>query len=88
MAGMIEKLPHLPSKETFSGWTFVLPRLSNILEELNRGPALPTYVGRKAAASPATGLLKVHEAEQRLRVEQALTHDRASLPQPFRRVAH
>ena len=70
------------------GWTFVLPRLSNILEELNRGPALPTYVGRKAAASPATGLLKNHEAEQRLLVEQALTHDRASLPQPFRRVAH
>lgn len=70
------------------GWTFVLPRLSNILEELNRGPALPTYVGRKAAASPATGLLKNHEAEQRLLVEQALTHDRASLPQPFRRVTH
>ena len=70
------------------GWTFVLPRLANILEELNRSPNLPTYVGRKASASPATGLLKVHEAEQRLLVEQALTHDRASLPQPFRRVAH
>ena len=69
-------------------WTFVLPRLANILEELNSCPNLPTYVGRKAAASPATGLLKVHEAEQRLLVEQALTHDRASLPQPFRRVAH
>jgi 2-oxoglutarate dehydrogenase E1 component len=69
------------------GWTFVLPRLSNILEELGRSPDVPTFVGRKAAASPATGLLRVHEEEQRLLVEQALTHDRASLPQPFRRVA-
>jgi 2-oxoglutarate dehydrogenase E1 component len=68
-------------------WLFVLPRLHNILEELERDPVLPTYVGRKAAASPATGLLKAHEEEQRLLVEQALTHDLASLPQPFRRVA-
>ena len=68
------------------GWLFVLPRLANILEERNRDPALPTYVGRKAAASPASGLLKVHEAEQRLLVEQALTHDVGNLPQPFRRV--
>jgi 2-oxoglutarate dehydrogenase E1 component len=67
-------------------WLFVLPRFSNILEELNRSPDLPTYVGRKASASPATGLLKVHEAEQRLLVEQALTHDIGKLPQPFRRV--
>jgi 2-oxoglutarate dehydrogenase E1 component len=68
-------------------WLFVLPRLHNILEELKRDPVLPTYVGRKAAASPATGLLKAHEEEQRLLVEQALTHDLPSLLQPFRRVA-
>ena len=35
-------------------WTFVLPRMINILEELKRDPILPTYVGRKASASPAT----------------------------------
>ncbi len=40
-------------------WTFVLPRLINILEELQRDALLPTYVGRKAAASPATGLFKI-----------------------------
>ena len=57
-------------------WTFVLPRLDNILEELQRDPVLPTYVGRAAAASPATGLLKMHEAEQRQLVERALVHDR------------
>lgn len=68
-------------------WTFVLPRLINILEELKRDSILPTYVGRKAAASPATGLFKVHEQEQRLLCEQALTVDLDAIPQPFRRVA-
>ena len=56
-------------------WIFVLPRLINILEELRREPALPIYVGRAAAASPATGLLRTHEAEQRPLVDQALTGD-------------
>jgi 2-oxoglutarate dehydrogenase E1 component len=67
-------------------WTFVLPRLINILEELKREVILPTYVGRKAAASPATGLLKMHVQEQSQIVKEALTVDLAAIPQPFRRV--
>lgn len=66
-------------------WTFVLPRLINILEELEREVQLPTYVGRKAAASPATGLLKTHVKEQKTLVDQALTVDLKSIVQPFRR---
>jgi 2-oxoglutarate dehydrogenase E1 component len=31
-------------------WTFVLPRLINILEGLDREVFVPTYVGRKAAS--------------------------------------
>ncbi len=68
------------------GWTFVLPRLVNILEELEREVFVPTYVGRKAAASPATGKFKTHVEEQERLVEQALTVDLDSIPQPFRRV--
>jgi 2-oxoglutarate dehydrogenase E1 component len=68
-------------------WTFILPRLINILEELKREVIVPTYVGRKAAASPATGLLKVHVQEQSQIVKEALTVDLATIPQPFRRVA-
>jgi 2-oxoglutarate dehydrogenase E1 component len=68
-------------------WQFVLPRLINILEERGRARVVPFYVGRKAAASPATGLFKVHEQEQRRLVEEALTVGVESLPQPFRRVA-
>ncbi len=66
-------------------WTFVLPRLINILEELEREVFVPTYVGRKAAASPATGLFKTHVKEQAQLVEQALTVGLDSIPQPFRR---
>ncbi|TVR79858.1 MAG: 2-oxoglutarate dehydrogenase E1 component [Rhodospirillales bacterium] len=69
------------------GWTFVLPRLINILEELNRDVILPSYVGRRAAASPATGLFKVHVAEQSNLVQEALCVDVQALPQPFRRAA-
>lgn len=68
-------------------WTFVLPRLINILDELKREPVLPTYVGRRAAASPATGLLRTHDAEQRFLVEQALVGDVKAIQQPFRRIA-
>ncbi|TVR97612.1 MAG: 2-oxoglutarate dehydrogenase E1 component [Rhodospirillales bacterium] len=68
-------------------WTFVLPRLINILEEMKPDVILPIYVGRKAAASPATGLFKVHVAEQNRLVQEALRVDVQALPQPFRRVA-
>jgi len=67
-------------------WTFVLPRLINLLEELQRAVILPTYVGRRASAATATGLLKVHEQEQRTVVEQALGVDGEKPPQPFERV--
>ncbi len=67
-------------------WTFVLPRLINLLEELERTPVVPTYVGRPAAASVATGSHKKHEEEQARVVDQALTVERRALPQPFRRI--
>ncbi len=67
-------------------WSFVLPRLLNILEELARVPGVPTYVGRPASASVATGSHKKHAGEQARLVDQALTVARGQLPQPFRRV--
>jgi 2-oxoglutarate dehydrogenase E1 component len=55
------------------------------LEELEHKFRKPTYVGRKASASPATGLHKNHVYEQALLVEQALSGALFTLPQPFRR---
>ncbi|HEY0004275.1 MAG TPA: multifunctional oxoglutarate decarboxylase/oxoglutarate dehydrogenase thiamine pyrophosphate-binding subunit/dihydrolipoyllysine-residue succinyltransferase subunit [Pyrinomonadaceae bacterium] len=51
------------------GWTFVEPRLMNMLPGCER----PFYVGRAASASPATGSYTIHELEQRRIVDQALT---------------
>jgi 2-oxoglutarate dehydrogenase E1 component len=68
-------------------WTFVLPRLGNILEELRLEQALPLYAGRPAAASPATGSYKKHVEEQAGLARRALSGESRELPQPFRRVA-
>jgi 2-oxoglutarate decarboxylase len=53
------------------GWTFVEPRLMNMLSACER----PYFVGRAASASPATGSYTIHELEQRRIVEQALVED-------------
>ncbi|MDX1673052.1 MAG: multifunctional oxoglutarate decarboxylase/oxoglutarate dehydrogenase thiamine pyrophosphate-binding subunit/dihydrolipoyllysine-residue succinyltransferase subunit, partial [Balneolaceae bacterium] len=50
-------------------WFFVSNRISN---ELQDGQQL-SYVGRQASASPATGQKKIHEAEQKRLIEEAMT---------------
>jgi 2-oxoglutarate dehydrogenase E1 component len=57
--------------KNMGGWTFVEPRLMNMLPSCER----PYYVGRAASASPATGSYTIHEMEQRRLVDQALTED-------------
>ena len=53
------------------GWTFVEPRLREILpENMNL-----KYVGRAASASPATGSYAIHELEQKQIVEESLIKD-------------
>jgi 2-oxoglutarate dehydrogenase E1 component len=49
-------------------WTF----MRNWLEQMLPDAAVLTYVGREAASSPATGSYKVHEAEEKELVSQAL----------------
>ncbi|MGB9180382.1 MAG: multifunctional oxoglutarate decarboxylase/oxoglutarate dehydrogenase thiamine pyrophosphate-binding subunit/dihydrolipoyllysine-residue succinyltransferase subunit, partial [Pyrinomonadaceae bacterium] len=51
------------------GWTFVEPRLENLLPEGQR----PLYIGRAASASPATGSYTIHQLEQSRLVQEALT---------------
>jgi 2-oxoglutarate dehydrogenase E1 component len=55
--------------QNMGGWTFVEPRLLNMMERSPR----PRYVGRAASASPATGSYAVHELEQKQLVTEALT---------------
>ena len=55
------------------GWTFVEPNLEWVLSRINAKHARARYVGRAAAASPATGLASRHKAEQEALVNEAIT---------------
>ncbi|AUH34978.1 2-oxoglutarate dehydrogenase E1 component [Paracoccus tegillarcae] len=54
------------------GWTFVEPYLEWVLERLGAKHSRARFVGRNAAASPATGLASRHKAEQGSLVNEAL----------------
>jgi 2-oxoglutarate dehydrogenase E1 component len=59
--------------ENNGGWTFVDRRIEAVLGCLDGVSKRPRYIGRKAAASPATGLAKTYAAEQAALVNAALT---------------
>lgn len=50
--------------ENAGAWTFVDRRIEKVLGRLDMKVRRPAYVGREAAASPATGLAKTHMAQQ------------------------
>ncbi|HVQ37428.1 MAG TPA: multifunctional oxoglutarate decarboxylase/oxoglutarate dehydrogenase thiamine pyrophosphate-binding subunit/dihydrolipoyllysine-residue succinyltransferase subunit [Pyrinomonadaceae bacterium] len=54
--------------KNMGGWTFVEPRLVDLMPEFGR----PVYIGRSASASPATGSYAIHQAEQAKLVAEAL----------------
>jgi len=91
---LVKHLSRYPNAEFFwvqeepanmGSWLFVQPRLSFLMEEMGHKDPRPTYMGRRAAASPATGLNRHHVEEQARIVEYALTGKREDLFQPFRR---
>ena len=55
-------------------WTFVEPNLEWVLDRIGAKHGRPLYVGRPAAASPATGLAREHKAQQAALVDAALNH--------------
>jgi 2-oxoglutarate dehydrogenase E1 component len=59
--------------QNMGAWSFVGPRIEAVLEQLGMRQGRPTYAGRPAAASPASGLYRQHVREQTNLVEAALT---------------
>lgn len=55
-------------------WTYVSPRIETALTKINGDARRPNYVGRPAAAAPATGYNAVHHIEQNRIVDKALSH--------------
>jgi 2-oxoglutarate dehydrogenase E1 component len=58
--------------ENMGAWHHMDRRVEKVLDTLDIKAKRPRFVGRDAAASPATGLAKVHEAQQQALVKQAL----------------
>ena len=58
--------------ENMGAWTFLDRRLESVLTELRASHPRPHYIGRLPAASPATGILNRHKAEQEQIIRQAL----------------
>ncbi len=58
--------------ENMGAWHFVDRRLETVLSKLDIKARRPVYVGRENAASPATGLARVHQAQQEALVKKAL----------------
>jgi 2-oxoglutarate dehydrogenase E1 component len=54
--------------QNMGGWTFVQPRLEDLLSACQR----PSYIGRTASASPATGSYSIHQKEEAQILAEAL----------------
>ncbi len=58
--------------QNMGAWHFVDRRIEDVLSGMKIKAKRPSYVGRENAASPATGLAKVHAAQQTKLVREAL----------------
>ena len=58
--------------ENMGAWTFLDRRIEGVLTSLDIKAKRPSYVGRIEAASPATGLAKIHQQQQEALVREAL----------------
>ncbi len=58
--------------ENMGAWTFMDRRIEGVLKTLDIQAKRPDFVGREEAASPATGLAKVHQQQQDALVRAAL----------------
>ncbi|MCW2410305.1 MULTISPECIES: 2-oxoglutarate dehydrogenase E1 component [unclassified Sphingobium] len=56
-------------------WFFVEPYIEEALDQAGKAPMRARYAGRKASASPATGLARRHQAEQGALIADALGHN-------------
>ena len=81
VAALTEELARFPQAEFVwcqeeprnqGAWLFIEPELEAILTAVRKTPTRARYVGRVAAAAPATGLASRHKTEQTQLIEAAL----------------
>ena len=54
-------------------WTFIEPNIEWVLGRIRKTNTRPRFAGRPASASPATGLMSQHKAQQEALINDALT---------------
>jgi 2-oxoglutarate dehydrogenase E1 component len=59
--------------KNMGAWSHIEPYLEEVLGQIGAAQKRPTYVGRPAAASPATGQMSRHVKEQDALVDEALS---------------
>ncbi|MBA3837477.1 MAG: 2-oxoglutarate dehydrogenase E1 component, partial [Zymomonas sp.] len=74
MTGLTEVVWAQEEPKNNGAWFFVEPLIEERLVEAGCAVTRPRYAGRAAAASPATGLMKRHQAEQAALIADALGH--------------
>jgi 2-oxoglutarate dehydrogenase E1 component len=57
--------------ENMGAWRFIGPRIGDVMDRLGKANNRIRYVGRKEAASPAAGYLKLHTREQAQVIDDA-----------------
>ncbi|WP_029041284.1 2-oxoglutarate dehydrogenase E1 component [Cucumibacter marinus] len=57
--------------KNMGSWAFIQPYVEWVLDQMGRSGERPRYVGRAAAASPATGLMRTHLAQLEAFLEEA-----------------
>jgi len=79
---LMEELSRFPNAEVvwcqeepqnMGAWSFIAPRIEQVLKKLEVRARRPKYVGRPESASTATGSARIHAAEQAALVDKALT---------------
>ncbi len=58
--------------KNMGAWSFIAPRITDVMDKVGRDTQRIRYVGRKEAASPAAGYMKIHQREQLAVVEAVL----------------
>jgi 2-oxoglutarate dehydrogenase E1 component len=59
--------------KNMGSWSFIDPYIEETLTAVGGKVTRPSYAGRKASASPATGLMDRHKKEQAKLIDEALT---------------
>merc|ERR550525_284208 len=69
--------------KNMGAWSYVRPRMITVAREALGVDLVVRYIGRRASAAPATGIGKLHLAEQEAIVSEALLgHEEDGRPRP------